>query len=831
MKPSALIAMLTLAGCLLNGCTKTEPAKPRVPWPPSRPGYVSPIAAENQLAGDPNFYDGREATANQIEGYADHTSAHAGDTVQLMVSSDGPHAASWSLYRLGWYGGARARKAVTGNAFTVGKQAACPISSGTGLVRCAWLPSFSYVVRPDDVSGLYVFKFVRDDGFTSFAPLVITDDRPADILLQASVDTYQAYSAWQGESLYADSSGTVNGGMATQVSFDRPYASDRGSGQMLRYEALFAGYLEKYGYDVTYTTNPQVAARGAALLLSHGLFLSVGHDEYWSPGERDALDSARDQNVPILFFGANVGYWKVRYESSPDPTNPRVITCYKTHPEADPDQGAGRTGLYRDAPTNRPENELVGTMYESYVFVSGQWTVADPTSFLYAGTGLQLGDALPFLVGYEYDNMQNNGFSPKGATVVARSPVVDAYGRPSWSEAVVYHGINGSLVFGAGSIEWAYGLGQPGVADVRVERMTANVLQEALHSALPVPAALTGTLVQNGLVFSPPPATSSATTIGRGMQTPTGVALLPDGSFVAADPTKQQIFHGGPTAADPVTVIAGDGVYSKKPQYDNVAGAKARFYFPTSLLVLPNGDIIVADTSSHSLRRIANDGQHTVSTVAGTRGSSGYANAVGTAARFKDPMGLAFDPRNGDILVADSGNARIRRVNPATWSVTTEAGAGFGQQDGPALTARFTNPTAVAMAADGRLFVVSSGDYRVVMIGTDPQRLAVTIAGGKRGVDDGTGDKATLSAQGGAVWDGMALLVSEPAVNRIRRIVPGTNAATTTVEVVAGNGRFGSVDGTGGQVLLASPLGLALAPNGSLVVANGGDGTVRTIQP
>jgi hypothetical protein len=317
--------------------------------------------------------------------------------------------------------------------------------------------------------------------------------------------------------------------------------------------------------------------------------------------------------------------------------------------------------------------------------------------------------------------------------------------------------------------------------------------------------------------------------MASGMQAPTAVATLPDGSFVAVDSSLHQVFQGGPNPGDPVHVIAGDGLFSKKPQYDNVPGPKARFNFPTGIAVLPSGDIIVSDTGNHCLRRIGTDANRTVTTVAGERGKGGYNDGVGAAAHFRNPMGVIVDRTTGDLLVADSGNGRVRRVNTTTWTVTTEAGAGPGQGDGPAKDARLTYPSALALAPDGRIFVVSSGDERVVMIGTDPSRMTVTIAGGTRGYDDGMGNTATIAPQGGAAWTGTALVVSEPALNRLRRIVPGVDAATTRVEVLAGAGTFGAADGPADVAQFSSPLGLSLLSNGDLLIANGGNGTVRKL--
>src|SRR5437588_7619820 len=107
-------------------------------YPGNRLGYVNPIPAENQHTGDPNWRSGfSNPYAKQIEGYADRVSAKAGDAVRLMVRSDAARSASWTLYRIGWYGGAGARSIVSGTA-TVGSQPACPEHRTTGPVRRPW---------------------------------------------------------------------------------------------------------------------------------------------------------------------------------------------------------------------------------------------------------------------------------------------------------------------------------------------------------------------------------------------------------------------------------------------------------------------------------------------------------------------------------------------------------------------------------------------------------------------------------------------------------------------------------------------------------------------
>src|SRR6267143_1289570 len=476
------------AALLLSACGQGTPGRvqagPR--WPPVRTAYVNPIVAENQLAGDVSWNQFTRSAGGQVEAYAERVSAKAGESVQIMARSSAAAGASWTLYRLGWYGGAGARQIGAGTA-QLGSQAACANEAATGLVRCSWAPTFSLAVPEDAVSGLYLVRIVRDDKVGAFVPLVVRDGRQADLLFQSSVLTAQAYNNWGGEGLYSDLNDQIPGGFAVEVSFDRPHDSDGGSGQVLRYEALMARFLERYGYDVTYTTNLDVAREGASTLLRRGAFLSIGHDEYWAGEQRDAVDAARDAGEPIFFFGANAAYWKVRLSSPGVDGNARVATCYKRHPESDPLAAtADRTGRFRDPPINRPEEQLVGTMYESWMLFGQSWVVRNDAHPIYEGTGLTNGDSIPQLVGYEYDRTFARD-TPGAVDVVGRSPLVDAEGNPGLSEATVYTAPSGAVVFGAGSIFWPRGVdGQ--LRDARVERMTANMLKLGLH--LPVPAAL-----------------------------------------------------------------------------------------------------------------------------------------------------------------------------------------------------------------------------------------------------------------------------------------------------------------------------------------------------
>jgi len=793
-------------------------------WPPSGPGYVNPVPAENQQAGDPTWNRGfNRSNRFQLEAYADRVSAKAGDTVRLMVASDRSGAsATWTLFRLGWYGGAGARRILASSGpVSVGPQPRCPPDATTGLVRCSWAPSFTVTLPPDAVSGLYVIRIVRNDKFGALIPVVVKDDRPADLLMESAVLTAQAYNNWGGTGLY-----DPPGAFAVQVSFDRPYATDSGSGQILRYEALMARFLERYGYDVTYTTNLDIAREGTSALQRRGAFLSVGHDEYWPGEQRDAVEAAREAGEPIYFFGANAGYWKVRLSSPGVDGNARLVTCYKRHPEQDPLAGtADQTGRYRDPPINRPEEELVGTMYESWMLFGQSWVVRDPAHPIHEGTGLAAGDSISQLVGYEYDRTFELD-TPSAVDVVARSPLVDAEGKPGYSEATVYTAPSGALVFGAGSIYWPRGVDGP-LRDPRVERMTANLLKLGLD--LPIPTPLSS-------VSAPPTGTSSPAwassvrTVAGGMSGPSGVAQMPDGTFVIADARGHRIWQTNGTGT--IWPFAGDGHPNGSSRFDNLPALSARFFGPTAVLPDAAGNVYVADTHNCVIRKIGSDAKHTVTTVAGSFMIEGYADGIGAAARFNLPMGMAWLDRT-HIVIADSASTAIRVLDVQRSAVTTLAVAhGPDERDGPALTAAsFQRPTAVAVAPDGRVFFVASPSGTVKVIGTDASRTVTTLVGGGPGFADGPGTGAQMLPQMGLLWFNGSLIVSDPGNQRLRWISPGATAGSTTVKTWAGTGRSGTDDGPASSATFEVPLGLWSATDGNVYVVDGTAGTLRAVRP
>jgi hypothetical protein len=162
------------------------------------------------------------------------------------------------------------------------------------------------------------------------------DNSNSDLIFKTSDTTWQAYNSYGGASLYVDHAFGLPNGHAYKVSYNRPF-NDRdnndGLGQksfVFNTEYPMVRWLEANGYNVSYFTSVD-ADRYGSLIRQHRVFLSVGHDEYWSAAERGNAQAARDAGVNLAFFSGNEDFWKVRWENSTDGTGTpyRTLVTYK----------------------------------------------------------------------------------------------------------------------------------------------------------------------------------------------------------------------------------------------------------------------------------------------------------------------------------------------------------------------------------------------------------------------------------------------------------------------------------------------------------------------
>jgi hypothetical protein len=422
------------------------------------------------------------ATNNEIEGYASAVSVNRGEDIKLFVNTKEPNY-TLDVFRIGWYNGRGMRRMTSAVRLAGVSQPAPYLDPSSGLIECNWRDPYVLHIpgaadRDDWPSGIYVARLTAGtSGKQSHIIFVVRDDeRPSDLLFQASVTTYQAYNDWGGRSLYSKP-------RALKVSFNRPYLHGHGTGHFLYWELSMVLFLEKEGYDVTYATDMDTHERGN-LLLRHRAFLSVGHDEYWSWQMRDNVEAARDHGINLGFFGSNISYWQIRFEPSGITGDAdRTIVCYK-HEGADPvshspDPALRRltTVKFRSRPVSRPEEEMVGVLYETDP-VQGDIVVSDASSWVFSGTGLKNGDHLPNLLGYEVDRTSEH--APAGTQRIAHSPYTFR-GDNRYSDMTVYTAPSGSVVFAVGSMQWNWGLVDPEIfgrqyENPAVQGATRNVL-------------------------------------------------------------------------------------------------------------------------------------------------------------------------------------------------------------------------------------------------------------------------------------------------------------------------------------------------------------------
>jgi len=236
---------------------------------------------------------------------------------------------------------------------------------------------------------------------------------------------------------------------------------------------------------------------------------------------------------------------------------------------------------------------------------------------------------------------------------------------------------------------------------------------------------------------------------------------------------------------------------------------------------------VLLSTTLASTRAQAPAPVYVFSHLAGSIGGPGSTDGIGPAARFNSPASAAVDGA-GNVYVADTKNHTIRRIT-AGGVVTTMAGtAGIaGSADGIGSAARFKIPHGVAVDSTGTVYVTDTGNFTVRKI--TPGGVVTTLAGtaGHRGLIDGTGSAAEFDdAQGIAVDNAGNVYVAEVAYNTIRRITPG--GVVTTLAAGAGFGS-GSEDGTGPAAQFDHPIGLAVDGAGTVYVADSWNQTIRKI--
>jgi hypothetical protein len=501
---------------------------------------VNKIAAENCKPGNPS-------TEWDINGTGDETivvfptdiSFNIGDTARFKVRTDSAKYRV-DIYRTGWYGGLGARLVATVRPSVPlpQRQPECAIDWSIRLYDCGtWDVSASWPIPSDAASGVYLARLVREDGDTTWRndnsrvpgarpvagphaygasgmgklrnPLkeprasliyfVVRDDSSkADILMQTSDPSWTTYNtfgvgnAYGGNTVLGDAAGRQL--RARKVSLNRPIAQGGSVNQYLNAEYALTRWLERNGYDTTYSTGVDSDRRGN-LLKNHKLFISSGHDEYWSAGQRKNVEAARDAGVNLAFMSGNEVFWKIRYEDSIDgsKTPYRTIAIYKeTHsnqnelgqtlvttkidPLKDVWTGTWRDGAAANPEGPQPENALTGTIFT--VNANRQDPLIIPAKYaklriwrntdvakLKEGEQVVTGNGM---LGHEWDEDLDNGFRPSGLIRLSETKMngvpypMDAgsvYDQGTATHSLTLYRVkSGALVFGAGTVQYTWGL-------------------------------------------------------------------------------------------------------------------------------------------------------------------------------------------------------------------------------------------------------------------------------------------------------------------------------------------------------------------------------------
>ncbi|MDA8195976.1 MAG: hypothetical protein M0019_01980 [Actinomycetota bacterium] len=454
-------------------------------FPTLSPGqlYSNAISNENSLPGTSKWRITNAGPVGAIEGFASSTFAQNGDNLNLYISTTAP-SYHIEAFRMGWYQGLLGRLIWTSQEIPGFAQPQCVTTHITNTTSCSnWSISTSIRINTQFVPGDYLLKLVASTGPQQYIPLQIVDPNSnAAIVVDNAVTTWQAYNSYGGYSLYHGPTNAY-GDRATKVSFDRPYSYDfgLGSGDFLGNELPLVSLVEKLGLNVTYVNSVYLDLH-PTLTLNHNAFVSLGHDEYYSPTMRNALQDSLSQGRSIMFLGANAIFRRIRFE--PSPLGPDRIEVNYRIATLDPLYGKDNSQVttnWPSPPDPQDESALTGLEYQCNP-VNAPMIVVNPTSWIFAGTNAYKGLAIPHLIGSEFDQYLPYVPHPSNVEILSHSPLL-CRNVPYFSDMAYYSTPSGGGVFSTGTNYWVVTLqsGCPPFAglcpDPFTDQVTTNVLE------------------------------------------------------------------------------------------------------------------------------------------------------------------------------------------------------------------------------------------------------------------------------------------------------------------------------------------------------------------
>jgi methionine-rich copper-binding protein CopC len=643
---------------------------------------ANPIVTENQLPGTPESVwlvpQGQSSTS--LQGFTTDISVNVGQTVFFKITDTTLDPYEVDVYRIGWYGGDGASlKAIIPSSQTLAQNQPAPIvNPSTGEVDAGnWAVSASWTVPTNAVSGVYLADLVDDKtGVSSMIVFVVRNDAShSEMLFQVDDAAWQAYNDWggpnnaPGASLYTGNGPTNNpstSGAAYAVSYNRPLNNYNNTSEgNYRTEFFYAEFpmvewLEENGYDVSYFTDVD-ADRFGSLIQNHQIWMDAGHDEYWSGNEFANVMAARNAGVDLAFFSGNEIFWKTYYSTSIDGSNTadRTLVCYKeTHANAiiDPNNPDIWTGTWADPRFSPPadggigQNELTGTFFTANIgadAVGTPITVPGTDANLPIWRNTAIAKLAPNqsttiggqVLGYEWDSDVANAFRPAGEIDLSSTTQNVSEQFVDWGNVTQpgtlthslteYRAASGALVFGAGTVQWSWGLSNDHYGndsrpdpDPNMQQATVNLFADmgaqpgTLQAGL-VPAtqtALSSAPPTSAITWPPPgaslPSGTPVTITGTASAAPgafvVGVEVSTDGgrTWYPAQGTTSWSYTWTPGATGPVTIesrAVDDTVNLGPPS----AGVTATVTQPTTSLTLFGVGVTPGTTAANDSKAIA----------------------------------------------------------------------------------------------------------------------------------------------------------------------------------------------------------------------------------
>jgi sugar lactone lactonase YvrE len=362
----------------------------------------------------------------------------------------------------------------------------------------------------------------------------------------------------------------------------------------------------------------------------------------------------------------------------------------------------------------------------------------------------------------------------------------------------------------------------PGVRDVTVTTTSASSGPFNGYTVVPLsPSGMIVTFAGDGTtVFKG----DAGPAILAGLDEPGFVAVDAGGNVYIADRVHNRIRKVAPDGI--IDTYGGNG----SPGFSGDGGSAtlASISNPADVLVDSSGNLLIADYANNRIRKVATNG--TITTIAGN-GNAGFGGDSGpaTLAQINLPRGLAMDAA-GNLFIADTSNHRVRKVS-TNGTITTVAGngfSGFSGDNGPATSASLTFPSGLAVDPAGNLFIADTANQRIRKVA--PNGNITTIAG--TGFEQFSGDGGPAVSAGLRNPSGVTIdpngnvVITDAGSGRIRRI-----DAAGIINTIAGNGTLFGFSGDGGPATGAAmgPLDVAIDSTGNLFIADHGNDRVRKV--